>query len=58
MTGRFANALGALAASRWGAGGKRYLSLKEVNDFLTVRNTIENNPVILQVLERFKVERN
>lgn len=55
MAGSFANTLGALAASRWGAG-EALPSLKEVNDFLTVRNTIENDPVILQVLERLKEE--
>ena len=55
LTGRFANALGALAASRWGAG-EALPSLKEASDFLTVRNTTENDPVILQVLERLKKE--
>ncbi|MBE0685547.1 MAG: carbohydrate kinase family protein [Anaerolineaceae bacterium] len=55
MAGRFANALGALATSRWGAG-EALPSLKKVSDFLTVRNTMENDPVILQLLERLKKE--
>jgi ribokinase len=53
MAGRFANALGALAASRWGAG-EALPTLKEASAFLSVRNSIENDPVILQVLERLK----
>ena len=53
MTGTIANALGALAASRWGAG-EALPNLKEVSDFLSMRNTIEYDPVILQVLERLK----
>jgi sugar/nucleoside kinase (ribokinase family) len=55
MAGRFANALGALAVSHWGAG-EALPTLKEVSDFLSMRNTIENDPVILQVLERLKEE--
>lgn len=55
MSGRFANALGALAASRWGAG-EALPSLKEVSAFLSMRNTIENDPVIQQVLEQLKKE--
>jgi hypothetical protein len=55
MAGRFANALGALAASRWGAG-EALPSLKEASAFLSERNSMENDPVILQVLEGLKKE--
>jgi ribokinase len=55
MAGRFANALGALAASRWGAG-EQLPSLKEASAFLSERNSMENDPVILQVLEGLKKE--
>ncbi len=55
MAGRFANALGALAASRWGTG-EVLPSLKEASAFLSERSTMENDPVILQVLERLKKE--
>lgn len=55
MAGRFANALGALAASCWGAG-EALPSLMEASAFLSERNSMENDPVILQVLERLKEE--
>jgi ribokinase len=55
MAGRFANALGALAASRWGAG-EALPSLKEAWAFLSSRNSMENDPIILQVLEGLKKE--
>lgn len=55
MVGRFANALGALAATRWGAG-EALPSLKEVSTFLSVRNTVKNDPVIPQLLEGLKRE--
>lgn len=55
LAGRFANALGALAASRWGAG-EELPSLKEVSSFLSERNTNENDPVIQSILERITKE--
>jgi ribokinase len=55
MAGRYANALGALAASRWGAG-EALPSLKEAWAFLSTRNSMENDPVVLQVLERLNEE--
>jgi len=55
MAGSFANALGALATCRWGAG-EALPSLKEVSAFLSERNSMENDPVILQVLDRLKEE--
>ena len=53
MAGKFANALGALAASRWGAG-EELPSLKEVSSFLSERNTNVNDPVIQQLLDELK----
>lgn len=55
MTGTFANALGALAASRWGAG-ETLPSLKEVSTFLSARNEIEQDPVVERVIEKLKEE--
>ncbi len=49
MAGSFANALGALAASRWGAG-EELPTLKEVSSFLSLNNTSVNDPVISHIL--------
>jgi sugar/nucleoside kinase (ribokinase family) len=54
MTGRFANALGALAATRWGAGEK-LPSIIELTKFLQERNSIMNDPVILQILNQLNL---
>ncbi|HSQ28193.1 MAG TPA: carbohydrate kinase family protein [Anaerolineales bacterium] len=55
MAGRFANALGALAAIRWGAG-EALPSLKEVNTFLSVTNSMENDPDISNLMEELEKE--
>ena len=51
MTGRFANALGALAATRWGAG-EELPTKNEITKFLSERNSFESDPVILQILNQ------
>ncbi len=55
MAGKFANALGALAASRWGAG-EELPSLKEVSNFLSLSNSHVNDPVIQHILAELPKE--
>ena len=55
LVGKFANALGALATIRWGAGEEQP-SLKEVCSFLSERNTNVNDPVIQSILEELTKE--
>ncbi|MDO9087652.1 MAG: carbohydrate kinase family protein [Anaerolineaceae bacterium] len=54
MTGRLANAMGALATTRWGAG-EMLPTLKEICAFLSERNSWMSDPVILQILEQLDV---
>ena len=54
MTGRLANAMGALATTRWGAG-EMLAFLKEISAFLRERNSWMSDPVILQILEQLDV---
>ena len=57
MSATFANALGALVTTRWGAG-EELPSLKEVSAFLKLQSSMAYNPVIDQILEEFsKTER-
>lgn len=51
MTGRLANAMGALATSRWGAG-EQLPSLKEVITFLTDNKQFSTDPYITQLIEK------
>jgi ribokinase len=51
MTGRLANAMGALVTTHWGAG-EVLPSLKEISAFLRERNSWMNDPEILQILEQ------
>jgi ribokinase len=51
MTGRLANAMGALATTHWGAG-EVLPSLKEISVFFSERNIAMNDPVLLQILEQ------
>jgi ribokinase len=54
MTGRLANAMGALATTHWGAG-EMLPSMKEIRAFLSERNALMNDPVIHQILEQLDV---
>jgi ribokinase len=56
MTGRLANAMGALATSRWGAGEMLPTS-KEISAFLSERNSLIMDPIILKVLEQLDASR-
>ncbi len=55
LAGKLANALGALATSRWGAG-EELPSLKEVCSFLCERNANLNDPVIQSILDELTKE--
>jgi ribokinase len=55
MSGTFANALGALVTTRWGAG-EELPTLKEVLAFLQLQKNISYDPIIEQILKQLERE--